>query len=89
MCGLHPSKIGERSTVKYKKGLYMDNIKELIGAIEVRKSYNKMPFKEFVVLVEKHIGTEISQIDKDDFKFTGLMNTDFLSIQLSNTVVEG
>lgn len=52
-------------------------MEDLKKALELRKKYNKMPFDEFVAELEKYLGFEIAQEEKDNFKFCGLMNHDF------------
>ena len=55
-------------------------MEELKKALETRRKFNKMDFDEFVKLLENHIGEEIPKKEKDNFKFTGLMNVDLFTM---------
>ena len=59
-------------------------MKDLIAALKLRKKYNDMDFDEFAAKVEEFLGKEISEEDKDKFKFMGLNNIDFLMMHLDN-----
>jgi len=51
---------------------------DLYNAIEVRKKYNAMKFKDFAKLVEKRLNKKFSKKKISDWKFIGLNNVDFL-----------
>ena len=55
-------------------------MEDLIKALETRKRYNEMPFDEFVLKLEKYVGYTFPQEDKDNFKYCGLLNHDFLTM---------
>ena len=59
-------------------------MKDLVKAIKVRKKYNKMPFKEFMPLLEKHIGKKISKDELKAWMFTGLNNVDLFLHKTNN-----
>ncbi len=51
----------------------------LILALEVRKRYNKMSLENFIKEFEVYTQQEIPEEIIDEFKLTGLCNTDFLN----------
>jgi hypothetical protein len=55
-------------------------MKQLITALETIDRYNKMPFDEFVLLFENYYVVELSESQKQKFKFTGLANTDLIDV---------
>jgi len=52
----------------------MDN---LIDALRVVEDYNKLSFDQFADILEAYY-RKISKNDREEWKFTGLNNTDFL-----------
>ena len=52
----------------------MDN---LIDALRIVEDYNKLSFDQFADVLEAYY-RKISKNDREEWKFTGLNNTDFL-----------
>ena len=52
----------------------MDN---LIDALRIVEDYNKLSFDQFADILEAYYH-KISKNDREEWKFTGLNNTDFL-----------
>ena len=52
----------------------MDN---LIDALRIVEDYNKLSFDQFADILEAYY-RKISKNDREEWKFTGLNNTDFL-----------
>ena len=52
----------------------MDN---LIDALRIVEDYNKLSFDQFADILEAYY-CKISKNDREEWKFTGLNNTDFL-----------
>lgn len=53
-------------------------MEELIKALKLRLKYNRMTFDQFVDEYEKYSGTVVSKKARDEYKFTGLNNVDWL-----------
>jgi len=66
-----------KDIIKNKKSLKKLNMEDLKKALELKNKYNKMPFDDFVIELEKYLGYEIPQKEKDIFKYCGLLNHDF------------
>jgi hypothetical protein len=52
----------------------------LIMALELRRKYNQMDFEDFIKEYEKFTNKKVPDKIKEDFKYTGLNNVDFLTI---------
>jgi len=57
-------------------------MEEFKRALEIRKRYNAMPFDDFVAQLETYLGYKIPQEEKENFRFTGLMNQDFFMMHV-------
>lgn len=55
-------------------------MEELKNALETRRKFNEMDFEEFVKLLEDYMGKKIPDKEKDNFKFTGLLNVDLFTM---------
>jgi hypothetical protein len=52
-------------------------MKELLEAYEVRKKYNQMDLLDSIKEFEEYSNQKVPKEAIDDFKFCGLINTDF------------
>lgn len=59
----------------------MDN---LIDALRIVEDYNKLSFDQFADILEAYY-RKISKNDREEWKFTGLNNTDFLKTKEDST----
>ena len=55
----------------------------LIDALQIIEDYNKLSFDEFADILEAYY-RKISDKDREDWKFTGLNNTEFLKSKDDN-----
>jgi len=53
-------------------------MEELIESMKIIEKYNDMPFEDFIKEYEILIGVEIPKEDRDNWKFMGLRNTDYI-----------
>lgn len=57
-------------------------MEELIKALEIREKYNKMPLAEFIKEYEEWRGEKVPEQTINEWKFTGLSNTDLFILIL-------
>ena len=55
----------------------MITLKELESALKIIDKYNKMDFKDFIILIEEFRERPIADAIKKEWKFAGLNNVDF------------
>ena len=64
-------------------------MEELKKALQIRERFNKLPFDEFTELLERYIGETIPKKEKEQFKYTGLLNTDFFLMWAGDKLTTG
>ena len=57
---------------------------ELIKSIKTVSVYNEMSFDDFVIRLEKFLDKEIDFRTKENWRFSGLNNIDFLKVYIYN-----
>lgn len=61
-------------------------LNDLVRALNTKKKFNKLPFDEFCELLEQQYDAKVPKEMYDTWKFTGLMNHDFLEIFLNEAL---
>lgn len=55
---------------------------ELKKSLEIRQKYNQMDIDEFIIHLEKYLGKELPEKDKENFKYSGLNNVDLFTMHV-------
>jgi len=58
------------------------SLNDLLLAIKTRMEWNQKPFEEVVKAVEEHLEKKFSEKELEEWKLTGLNNTDFIIMKI-------